>query len=83
MLKEVEMFIVVLVLFFGFRFFLIDVEFILYYFCCKIEGDENFVVVIVEVEIYKFELWDLLGLFIIFKFFYSMRKSFVLLVIFV
>lgn len=83
MSKEAEMSIAVSALFPGFRFSPTDVELISYYLRRKIEGDENSVAVIAEVEIYKFEPWDLPGLFTIFKFLYSMRKSSVSLVIFV
>lgn len=65
MSKEAEMSIAVSALFPGFRFSPTDVELISYYLRRKIEGDENSVAVIAEVEIYKFEPWDLPGLFTI------------------
>ncbi|KAF8111151.1 hypothetical protein N665_0076s0146 [Sinapis alba] len=61
MSKEAEMSIAVSALFPGFRFSPTDVELISYYLRRKIEGDENSVAVIAEVEIYKFEPWDLPG----------------------
>ncbi|OAP11745.1 NTL8 [Arabidopsis thaliana] len=59
MSKEAEMSIAVSALFPGFRFSPTDVELISYYLRRKIDGDENSVAVIAEVEIYKFEPWDL------------------------
>ncbi|VVB13687.1 unnamed protein product [Arabis nemorensis] len=59
MSKEAEMSIAVSALFPGFRFCPTDVELISYYLRRKIDGDENSVAVIAEVEIYKFEPWDL------------------------
>lgn len=64
MSKEAEMSIAVSALFPGFRFSPTDVELISYYLRRKIDGDENSVAVIAEVEIYKFEPWDLPGLFL-------------------
>jgi len=61
MSKEAEMSIAVSALFPGFRFSPTDVELISYYLRRKIDGDENSVAVIAEVEIYKFEPWDLPG----------------------
>ncbi|CAH8302656.1 unnamed protein product [Eruca vesicaria subsp. sativa] len=61
MSKEAEMSIAVSALFPGFRFSPTDVELISYYLRRKIDGDENSVAVIGEVEIYKFEPWDLPG----------------------
>ncbi|EOA27430.1 hypothetical protein CARUB_v10023568mg [Capsella rubella] len=59
MSKEAEMSIAVSALFPGFRFSPTDVELISYYLRRKIDGDERSVAVIAEVEIYKFEPWDL------------------------
>ncbi|XP_010417881.1 PREDICTED: NAC domain-containing protein 40 [Camelina sativa] len=59
MSKEAEMSIAVSALFPGFRFSPTDVELISYYLRRKIDGDEHSVAVIAEVEIYKFEPWDL------------------------
>ncbi|KAG7568208.1 Leucine-rich repeat [Arabidopsis thaliana x Arabidopsis arenosa] len=59
MSKEAEMSIAVSAMFPGFRFSPTDVELISYYLRRKIDGDEDSVAVIAEVEIYKFEPWDL------------------------
>ncbi|CAN8320426.1 unnamed protein product [Cochlearia groenlandica] len=61
MSKEADMSIAVSALFPGFRFSPTDVELISYYLRRKIDGDENSVAVIAQVEIYKFEPWDLPG----------------------
>ncbi|KFK25187.1 hypothetical protein AALP_AA8G078300 [Arabis alpina] len=61
MSKEAELSIAVSALFPGFRFSPTDVELISYYLRRKIDGDEDSVAVIAEVEIYKFEPWDLPG----------------------
>ncbi|ESQ50154.1 hypothetical protein EUTSA_v10002300mg [Eutrema salsugineum] len=61
MSEEVDKLIVLSALFPGFRFSPSDIELISYYLRRKIYGDENSVAVIAEVEIYKFEPWDLPG----------------------
>lgn len=82
MSKEAEMSIAVSALFPGFRFSPTDVELISYYLRRKIDGDENSVAVIAEVEIYKFEPWDLPGFYLPFLIFFivSLEKASLLLI---
>lgn len=59
--RETQMSIAASTMFPGFRFSPTDVELISYYLKKKLEGSEECVEVISEIEICKFEPWDLPG----------------------
>lgn len=60
--REMEMSIAASSMFPGFRFSPTDVELISFYLKKKMEGSDNCVEVISEIEICKYEPWDLPGL---------------------
>lgn len=59
--REVQLSMAVSSMFPGFRFSPTDEELISFYLKKKLEGYEKSVEVIVEIEIYKYEPWDLPG----------------------